>query len=76
VLIPNPTAVFSLGNETEIMLTIGIIKDTKPTRPIATSIVKAVVVDLLKMNSNKPTMLTDAPVQESVSGLSWLQADQ
>ena len=41
VFIPKPTAVLSLGTETEIMFTIGIISDTTPTSATATSIVNS-----------------------------------
>ncbi len=61
VFIPKPTAVLSLGTETEIMFTMGIIMETTPTREMATSIVKSNVVPRLNRKSNTPTMLIYEP---------------
>ena len=61
VFIPRPTAVLSLGSDTEIMFTMGIIIETTPTSETATSIVSSVVVVRLKVKSSRPMMLIDAP---------------
>ena len=53
VFIPNPTAVFSLGTEIEIMFTIGMIIETTPTSETATSTVSSVVVPSINVNSSK-----------------------
>jgi len=60
VFMPNPTAVLSLGTETEIMLTMGIIIETTPTsepqHPTQVECGSAVEYD-----NDKPTMLIEAP---------------